>query len=130
MLNNLVDEWKIPVITDERLEELLKRISPVVRNSDKNNKLYYIEDVDPKTQAFTWSPTFTKKAKKLVEIGYTFSLHSSYPGLWKPSMQEVLAFIQDIPNIDEVTAVEVTFVEHHQSGNGNIGKVTLYKKEK
>jgi len=126
ILQQLKKEWKIPDLSESRLEKLVKQIKPIVSNSSDNDKLYYIEDVDPVEQAFTWDPTFTDESKELMLIGKTYSLHSSYPGLWKPSMEEVFAFIQNHKDIDKVVAISISAYSQHQSGNGNIGLVSLY----
>jgi len=124
MLKQLTNNWEIPELSEERLSELVAQIKPMVKK--ENGDLYYIEDVDPVKTAFTFSPTFTKKAENYVKIGEAFSLHSSYPGLWKPSMEEIFSFIQNHKDIAIVNSVSVSFLDHHESGNGNIGRISLY----
>jgi hypothetical protein len=127
-LKEITNNWNIPEIGFIRLSNLFNQIKPIVIHPS-DNKFYYLEDVDPIKQSFVWNMVFTKKAKKLEKFDTVFSLHTSYPGLWKPSMEEVFAFIQNHPKINETVAVSVEFLDHHESGNGNIGKITLYRKK-
>jgi len=127
MLEKLREDWKFPRISNLRVNELSSKIKPVVLNEE--NKLFYIEDVDPVRTAFTWDPTFTDEATDLEEIDKVYTLHSSYPGLFKPSMEEIFCFIQDREDIDDIVAVSVSFLEHHNSGSGNIGLTTIYKRK-
>jgi len=130
MLKHIVDKWDIPKITNSKLKCLFKRIKPIMLNP-KYNDFYYIKKVNPKKKVFIYKPKFKKSAKvgkKLIKLGQTFSLHGSHPSLWKPSMEEVLTFIQDEPYIEKVVAISIEFLAHHESGLGNIGKITMYGK--
>jgi len=127
MLKELRENWKFPKISNAKITELSSKIKPVVLNEE--NKLFYIEDVDPVRTAFTWDPTFTNEATDLEEIDTVYTLHSSYPGLFKPSMEEIFCFIQNREDIDNIVAVSVSFLEHHNSGSGNIGTTILYKRK-
>lgn len=42
-------------------------------------------------------------------------------------MSEVFSFIQYREDINDIVAVQVDFLDYHSSGNGNIGRTTLYK---
>ena len=78
-------------ISDERLAELQRRIRPVV-GVDEN--LHYIQDVDPREIAFTWSPRATKRARGLVKLTTIETIHGyGAPVYFKPSIAEVLAQI-------------------------------------
>jgi len=127
MLENIINKWEIPTIEKEEVNMLFKRIKPILRKD--NGNFFLIEDVDPFKTSFAFNPKYKKKVKtkKLVEVGSAFSLHSSHPSLWKPSMEEVFAFIQNHPYIEDTNVVSIEFIDHHKSGNGNIGKITLYK---
>lgn len=122
MLEKLRENWQKTSISNEELEKL-SFIKPLVR---KNDILYYIEDKS-KRDSFTWDPVLTEKAKKLKLDRTVYFCSSSYPGLWKPSMDEVLFVIKNDIDINQIKAVEVEFVEHHKSGSGNIGLAKLYK---
>ena len=96
---------KIPKISDERLEELVKRIKPVVKHRGK--VLCYIKACDPRTIAFSWSPKFLSPAQGLKLITSIQTLHTfAYYGFFKPTIAEVLAQIP-VELIDTVTAFEV-----------------------
>jgi hypothetical protein len=100
---------KLPEISDEKLEKLLKDIKPVVRFSKKNSSeaglvrddegdLYFIEDVDPRGIAFTWDPKPTGIAERVNPNPYrTIQTIHSYgaPAFFKPSIAEVLAQIPE-----------------------------------
>lgn len=120
-------EWNIPQISEELVHELFETIKPVIYNQEQG--ICYIEDVDPIRQAFAWDPTITSPADGLIEMDSVSTLHSSYPGLWKPSMEEIFAVIQDRPDLDMVAAVRVELFCAHPSGRGNIGMTTLCRKE-
>ena len=101
---------QIPQISDERLEELVGKIRPVVRMSkvttsrrsrleqDEEGDLYYVKDVDPRNVAFTWEPKPTSMAKGVNPNPYKeiVTIHSyGAPVFFKPSIAEVLAQISD-----------------------------------
>ena len=95
----------IPEITDERLDELFDRIKPVVKF--KLRGLCYIQPVDLRSIAYTWSPKSAGKAPKLEPICDITTYHSygSY-NLFKPSIAEVLAQIPD-EHLENVVAFEI-----------------------
>jgi len=110
----------IPKISDKKLEELCKRIKPVVRyvrmwfggkseyESDDRGDLYYIKDVDPRGVAFTWDPKKKKKAKGLEKICDIETFHTyGYYGFFKPSIAEVISQIPE-EYLDEVAAFETS----------------------
>ncbi len=91
-------------LTDQQISEMLESINPVVR---KDGALYFIEPVDPRTQSFIWSPSFTDEAAGLTEISQILTLHSfGYQGFFKPSVEEVLAMIP-VDLLPSVKAFEV-----------------------
>jgi len=127
-LKNIVNDFDFPEISNEKVIEMFKKIKPVIRN--KFDILMYIEDVDPIERSFTWDPKHTLEADnlELITDKECFMLSESYPGLWKPSMKEVFSFLQDNFYIDEIAAVEINFLAHHDSGDGNIGRVKIFRK--
>ena len=79
-------------ISDERLEELLQRIKPVVRHHD--GELWYIKNVHPRRHSFTWDPKVTTKAGNLEQLARITTYHTfAAPVFFKPSVAEVLAQI-------------------------------------
>lgn len=90
----------IPTITDDRLRELSARIVPVV---PKDGVLHYIKPCPARTVAFPWSPAFTTAAEDIEPCGEITTYHTwGYYGFFKPSIAEVLSFVQGIPNDDIV----------------------------
>lgn len=83
---------RIPDISRETVEELYKKVKPLVR--DKNGRFYTIEDVDLFKTAFTWSPILKEEVDGLevVTIIITFHVFGA-PAFFKPSIAEVLAQI-------------------------------------
>lgn len=99
-----MSKYEVPKITDARIAELLKTISPLVR---KNNELWYIARCDPRTTAFSWNPKFVEQATGLVPMEQIKTLHTfGYYGFFKPSIAEVLAQIP-VSLIPHVVAFEV-----------------------
>lgn len=93
----------VPKISDERLAKLSPRIKPVV---EKDGKLFYIKDVNPRTTAFTWDPTPTVEAEDLVRLTTIPTRHTfGAPAFFKPSIAEVLAQIP-LEYLDDVVAFE------------------------
>jgi len=119
-------KWSIPDIIDSEITRLHEKIVPVIHGKD--GLIYYIEPVDPINTSFTWGSKITEQAKNIVPFTTIYTLHSSHPVLFKPSMKEVFAFLQSHKDIDKVVAIETTFAEHHPSGYGNIGRTILYRK--
>jgi len=95
--------FEIPKITDEKLQELLLRIRPVL---SFGGKLSYIKSVDPRHIAFLWDPKPDGEAEDLVILRSIRTYHDyGHPSLFKPSIAEVLAQIpEDI--LDKVVAFE------------------------
>lgn len=78
-------------ITNDRLDELMSRVSPLV---EKNGKLYRIREVHPRKTAFTWSPELLDEVptEKVHELVVNQTHHScGYHGFFKPSISECLA---------------------------------------
>lgn len=131
-----IDEFKIPEITDEKLLEMYKAIKPVIY--DKSVHMYKtvvlnVEAGNLKNKAFTWSPEFEKdndiNPEELEYIKTIEFLSESYPGMWKPSVSEVFAFAQDDEDIiRDAFVFQVEFEGHHDSGRGNIGIASFYRK--
>lgn len=92
-------EYNIPKIAPKRITELLKQIRPCVRRDDK---LHFIQPVDPRKVAFTWDPKLAGEAPEMPIIGKIRTLHTyGYHGFFKPSIAEVLAQIPEdlLPNV-------------------------------
>ena len=115
-------------ISDEKLVELSKTLKPVVR---KDGKLFYIEDIDPRTSTITWNPKIKAEAIGLVEYIRVPFFSYSYPALWKPSIDEVLVEIQDDTKfIRDCVAFEVVHAGMDTTeGKGNYGTAIFYKLE-
>jgi hypothetical protein len=98
-----VAEYKIPKITNERLNELVARIKPVVKNG---KELHYIASCDLRNTAFTWDPVLGQTAGRLMKLRTVRTLHTyGYYGFFKPSVAEVLAQIpEDL--VDKAIAFE------------------------
>lgn len=122
-------EPSIPEISDAKLEELYKRIKPVV---GRKGKLYYIKDEDLRKVAFTWEPKLKNKAKKLERLCDITTYHTyGYHGFFKPSIAEVIAQIPE-NYLDETVAFE-TFTDltlENIVGNYHVTTTRLYTKSK
>ncbi len=107
----------VPEISDELLQKLAQRIKPVIRFAQgakekfKSSKgvLHHITPADLRTQSFMWSAKPTTRATKLVEVETIATYHTyGYAGFFKPSIAEVLAAIQNHPEIESIVAFEIT----------------------
>lgn len=133
-----VEKFEILEITEEKLLGMYKTIKPLAYDSTKAKMRYVSLDVKLghlRNKAFTWSPTFlsspTIDRPKLKSFKSIKFLSSSYPGLWKPSVEEVFAFAQsDEEILKDAIAFSVEHVAMHESGEGNIGLATFYKRER
>lgn len=115
------------IILDDRITELNEILKPVIR---KDNKLYYIEPVDPARTAFTWNPVTTDEAIDLEEYSRVPFFSWSLPSLWKPSIKEVFVEIQDNSLIIEnCVAFEVVHSCIDEEGRGHLGVAIFYKKK-
>lgn len=88
--------------------------------------LYYIQDVDLRTVAFTWDPKPMTKAVGLMELDQIITKHTyGFHGFFKPSIAEVLS---QIPN--EYLNDAVAFETHYKgmSGSYHSGLTTLYRR--
>ena len=124
----------VPEITEEKLNNLIQKIVPVVR---ENNKLYLIEIPDLRSIAYTWDYKITEECNNLKEITRIKTNHyCGYYGLFKPSIAEVLSQIpEDL--IDEVAAFEIISdicsgtddeIKIFNEGNGHLATTILYEK--
>jgi len=94
----------IPKISDERLNELAKKIKPVVRIKGQPR---YIQPVDLRGVAYTWDPKPAGHAKGLAELCVITTYHSyGAPMFFKPSVAEVIAAIPE-EHLDKVIAFEI-----------------------
>ena len=121
---------KIPEISNKRLEELCKRIKPVVDNSRRHDdpELWYIRKVDPRHVAFTWSPKPTKKAEGLKKYKEIMTLHSyGAPVYFKPSIAEVLAQIPK-NDLDKIVAFETKHLGFSKDNEYHAARTILYTK--
>ena len=128
--------FEIPAISDELIEKLSQTMKPVVEVDDH---LFYIEPVDPRRTAFTWSPTVTNHADDLEFVAVIPTLHKCGSGVFfKPSIAEVLAQIP-AGYIDQIVAFRTTITEEQvpdwtdaerQAFNWSyhLGSTTLYKR--
>lgn len=124
------EKFELPKISKEEVAALAKRIKPTIRSAE--GQLSYIKEFDNVDdmfkKSFTWEPEVTEPADDLVEVDRTFFLSTGYPAMWKPTISEVFAFIQDMPNIDLICAFETDYISQHKTGEGSIGRVKLYMK--
>lgn len=83
----------IPPITDERIADLVARLPPVIV---KGGVYRTIVPVNPVNIAFMWGPMPEGDPLNLVAVGFVKTFHNwGYPGLFKPGLSEVYAFISD-----------------------------------
>ena len=94
----------IPEISDEELRQRADRIKPLVR---KDGILFFITEPNLRGSAFIRSPELAGRAPEMCEVARITTYHTyGYPGLFKPSVAEVLAQIPgDI--LANVSAFEV-----------------------
>lgn len=106
----------IPEISDEKLEELRKRIKPVARfvrgidglHADWNGFLYYIcIKGGPRNTTFYFEITAGRKCKNLKPVALIETHHSTGGFFFKPSEAEVLAQIP-VELLGIVVAYEIT----------------------
>lgn len=124
----IVDKFEIPKIEKTRLDDLMKQIRPMGLKEVKDGlfQLTYLEPLDPIKESFAFGQKWLKPAKKLYLMTQYIGFTSSYPSFFKPSMEEVFAYIQDYSRIDEVKAFRVEFAGHHPSGEGNRMVIYMY----
>lgn len=131
-----MEKFKIPEISKEKLESMYETLKPMVYDKEHGCLRYIelnIEAGNLINKAFTMHPDFVPNEKnrrpKLVAFDSVRFLSSSYPALWKPSVEEVFAFIQDNKKLlKDAVAFSVEHIAIHESGEGNIGNATFYKR--
>lgn len=131
-----MEKFEIPKISEKKLEKMYETLKPLVYDA-KTASFRHIElNVEAgnlRNKAFPLEPDFTPIGKgrkpKLVAFDSAKFLSSSYPVFWKPSVEEVFAFIQDNKELlKDAVAFSVEHVAMHESGRGNIGNATFYKR--
>lgn len=82
---------EIPPIPKRRVLHLVETIRPVV---ERDGTLWYVGPCDPWKASFTWSERLIKRAGDIEPITTIRTLHTwTYYGFFKPSIAEVLAFL-------------------------------------
>ncbi|MBS3134181.1 hypothetical protein J4214_03035 [Candidatus Woesearchaeota archaeon] len=134
----------IPTITNKNLEELMKKIKPVIRVSrvtnskgsrleeDPDGDLYYIKPVEPRKVAFNWDPKPTRLAKSVNPNPYKkiITIHDyGAPSLFKPSIAEVLAQIPE-KDIKKCVAFETNLLGFTDSSSYHTAQTRLYEKKR
>lgn len=125
----------VPEITEEKLNNLIQKIHPVIR---KDDKLYLIEIPDFRNTAYTWDAQITKEFSNLKEVTRIKTHHyCGYYGFFKPSIAEVLSQIPE-NLIDKINAFEIIGdidsgteeeVKIFSEGNGHLATTILYRKD-
>ena len=124
----------VPEISEEKLNNLIEKIVPVVR---EDNKLYQIKIPDLRKTAYTWDFEMTEECNNLKEVIRIKTHHyCGYYGFFKPSIAEVLAQIpEDL--IGKVNAFEIISdtdsgtddeIKIFKEGNGQLATTILYGK--
>jgi len=121
---------RIPDITDERLAELAAQIRPLIRytmskdredfgqlklddkgkpSQDRQGLLTFVEPSDLRSVSLMWDPKVVGMPQKdMMVIDRLITYHSyGAPSLFKPSVAEVLAQIQDRDDIADCVGFEV-----------------------
>ena len=89
-------KYSIPDISDERIQELQRKLTPLVR---RRGKLFTIKKTDPRDEAFNWGDG-EKVIKHLQEVTRFRTLHTyGYHGFFKPSIAEVFAQLPENFNL-------------------------------
>jgi hypothetical protein len=133
---------KIPTISNERLNGLVKKIKPVIRAAKistskgtrleeyKEGDLYFIKPVNPRDVAFTWEPKPTRRARRVNPIPYKTigTLHTyGAPVFFKPSIAEVLSQIPE-EDLDRCVAFETCYLKFAENNLYHEAKTRLYEK--
>lgn len=131
---------ELPKILDKRLEELREYIKPVERFSrltdenklerDNDGVLYFIEDVDPRSETFTIKPKPTQRAEEVNPIPYKLikTVHRyGAPVFFKPSVAEVLAQITD-DDTRRCIAFETVHLGFTDDSSYHTGLTKLYER--
>lgn len=133
----------IPKISDEKLEDLVDKIKPVVRCSKflytdtvelnpEGDLLCYLEDVDPRVDNFVQKPKLGKIAEGLKHFKTIKTYHKyGVPVVFSPTVAEVLAQIPE-KYLDKVVAFETIYygLSHENLVDDYHVTVTrLYKKK-
>lgn len=84
----------IPRISNERINQMLKTIQPLVHH---DGKLHCCDkSTDTRKVAFTWDPVLDGEVRATEIVARIRTLHTyGYHGLFKPSIAEILAQIPE-----------------------------------
>lgn len=129
-------------LPDQRLDELVQKIKPVVRFSikitqdkkelvtDEEGVLYFIKKVDPREMAFTWDPKPTRVADELNSTPYkVIETYHSYmtAAIFRATAEEVLV---QIPNedLERCVAFETVYRRIAKNSSDHIAETRLYER--
>jgi hypothetical protein len=142
MKNTLIQQ--LPSISNERLEELIRKIKPVVKLSkthksgingfeyDETGKLYFIQDVDPRHTSFATYPKPTKMAIGINPEPYLVIITNHAIDsivFFTPTVAEVLAQIPP-SELERCVAFETKYRGVSDDSLYHTGYTKLYEKKK
>ena len=131
-----MNKFEIPEITEEKLLKMYESIKPVIYDKSVHMYRTVILNIDKGElkKVFTWLPEFEKNndinPEELEYIKTIEFLSASYPGMWKPSVEEVFSFAQNDEDIvRDAFVFQVEFEGQHDSGRRNIGIASFYRRK-
>lgn len=108
----------VPEISNERLDELLAKFSPLII---RNGKYFKIAKCDPRRTAFTWDPALLEEVAFVPSLAVSTDHTCGYHAFFKPSLAEVLAQIPDVvPEEANAFCIDLDqTIGIYQSGTGH-----------
>lgn len=91
-------KYSIPKISNEKIQEMLNKMAPVVKGEreEESQELFWIEIPHAREVSFIWSPVLKGKAVGLKKVSSIQTFHSyGYYSFFKPSLAEVLSQIPE-----------------------------------
>lgn len=113
----------VPEITDERLQELMLRFTPLVKRGDL---LHRIEVPDLRNVAYTWDPVLLEPTPFVAMVECKLDHYCGYHALFKPSIAEVLAQLPaDLPAECNAFWTDIEQIDIYQECNGQRATTTF-----
>lgn len=116
----------VPKISDESLNYLNNKFTPLYKSNDKIFKIKSTDNLNTlRNTAFTWSPELMEEVGFCALDSSYFNSECNYYGFYKPSIAEVLSQIPDNIRDDYPGAyfIDMDTVQIYNSGEGHRARV-------
>ena len=117
-MENIKGAAFVPDITEEALQALVKRFTPLFR--DEEGVIWKMKIPHLRTSAYTWDPVLTEKVEFEIVAEEQTDHYANFIGYFKPSIAEVMSQIPtDLPEECNAFYTDTDSAVIYSVGNGH-----------